>query len=168
MSPPGQGGSFWRVNKHLSHQRASVPGDPSGYNVLLWFHFTRSLQPSGQSPVCFCHLRSCSAFLPWPTWTLSTYTSMQLLQSSSLMSTGHHLISVLPKILETKRQRLLLKPSCCLSSEPVGGIHFLLTFVCEWWWWSWLPPGQLWRQVLPQPESSRIWFSNSIHFLLQL
>jgi len=122
--PPGQGGSFWRVNNHLSLQSATVPGDPSGYSVLLWFHFTRSLQPSGQSPDCFCHLRSCSAFLPWLTQTLSTYTSTQLLQSSSLMSTGHHLISVLPKILETKCQRLLLKPSCCLSSEPVVEFTF--------------------------------------------
>lgn len=117
------------MKKHLSLQGASVPGDPSATvsssdSISLGPHNLRpkpSLLPPPEVTRCFLTMADLN----------TSYTSMQLLQSSALMSTGHHLKLVLPKILETKGQKLLLKPSCCLSSEPVGGIHVLLTFSGE-------------------------------------
>ena len=75
--------------------------------------------------------KACSASATWSHAVLSYQDWLEHLVptplhncSNHLLSTGHHLISVLPKILETKGQRLLLKPSCCLSSEPVVEFPF--------------------------------------------
>lgn len=114
-------------------------------------------------PTLLLPLGSCSSFFPGLTATLDAWATQQMLLLSPLGTIGHRFISSLPGHWEPKFQRCLVRHFCCPSPGPGGGIHPLVWIMMEL-----TPPGRLWRGALSWSWSSRIRFSNSIHFLLLL